>query len=333
METNFFKGQSILLISPMFFGYEFAVRDKLTAMGAEVTLFDDRPNNGLIARSLIRIDKKLFAYKIDIYYKSIAQQINDRHFNIVFLLNPEALPTSFLEMCKSRWPKALYVMYMWDSIKNRKHTMDFVPFCDRVFTFDRDDAKLDRFAFKPLFYLDLYSSIRDANNPIDYDICFMATIHSDRYAIAKQVRDWCDVNGLKSFFYFFMHEPALYYFNKLKNKNISPSLSEISFTKMSAAEIVEVVAGSKVVLDIQHPNQTGLTMRTLETMGAGKKLITTNERIKDYDFYEPDRFLVLDRSNPTQNLDPNFFSSQPGRAKEDTIESYSIGSWLKDLLG
>jgi hypothetical protein len=123
METNFFKGQSILLISPMFFGYEFAVRDKLRLMGAEVTLFDDRPNNGLIARSLIRIDKKLFAYKIAAYYKSITQQITDRRFDIIFLLNPEALPTSFLEMCKSHWPKALYVMYMWDSIKNRKHTI------------------------------------------------------------------------------------------------------------------------------------------------------------------------------------------------------------------
>jgi hypothetical protein len=332
MEATFLKEKSVLLISPEFFGYETAVRDKLIEMGANVTLFDDRPNNGLVARSLIRINKKLFESKILEYYAKIAEDIADREFDIIFLLNPEALPVSFLEMCKVRWSKALYVMYMWDSINNRKHTLEFVPFCDRVFTFDRDDAKLPNFQFKPLFYLDLYSSIREKSQPIEYDLCFMATIHSDRYAIAKEIKDWCAERELRSFFYLFMHERVLYYFNKFKGKGVTAPMSEISFTKMSAAEIVKVFAASKVVLDIQHPKQTGLTMRTLETLGSGKKLITTNDKIKEYDFYDPGNIAVIDRSNPTEALNLDFFLDKPLQVQGKVLESYSIGGWLTDIL-
>ena len=100
--------------------------------------------------------------------------------------------------------------------------------------------------------------------------------------------------------------------NKLTKKNGNPSIAlvarfstrrfckgrgfananafeEISFTKRSAAEIVDVVRSSRAVLDIQHFKQTGLTMRTLETFGAGKKLITTNHEVKKYDFYDESR--------------------------------------------
>jgi hypothetical protein len=54
--------------------------------------------------------------------------------------------------------------------------------------------------------------------------------------------------------------------NKLTKKNGDPSTAlvarfafeEISFTKRSAAEIVDVVRSSRAVLDIQHFKQTGL---------------------------------------------------------------------------
>jgi hypothetical protein len=332
-ELTDFAGKSILLVSPKFFGYDLAARDKLTEMGADVTMFDDRPSNSFLAKALIRLDKRLLETQTTKYYAKIADQIADRQFDIVFLLNPEALPVSFLKFCKSRWKDALYVMYMWDSIKNRKHTLEFVPFCDRVFTFDCDDAMMPNFAFKPLFYLDRYADVRQANPPIKYDVCFMGTLHSDRYAIAKEVKDWCDQQGLQCFFYFFMQNRILYYFNKLRGKGITAPRSEVSFTKMNPAQVVDIVASSRVILDIQHPKQTGLTMRTLETLGAGKKIITTNPHIKDYDFYTPDHIMIIDRDQPTQVLNRAFFLEATHPIPSDIIANYSIGSWLFDLLG
>jgi hypothetical protein len=331
-ESTRFAGKSILLISPKFFGYDIAARDKLIEMGANVTVFDDRPSNSFLSKALIRLDKRLLETQTAKYYANIADQLADRKFDIIFLLNPEALPVSFLELCKSRWQDALYVMYMWDSIKNRKHTLEFVPFCDRVFTFDRDDAARPNFAFKPLFYLDRYAVARAANPPIQYDICFMGTLHSDRYAIAKEVKEWCEAQGLRCFFYFFMQNRILYYFNKLRRKGVMAPRSEVSFTKMNTAQVVDIVASSRVVLDVQHPKQTGLTMRTLETLGAGRKIITTNPHIRDYDFYTPDHIMIIDRDRPTQALDLSFFLEARNPIPANIIANYSIGSWLLELL-
>jgi hypothetical protein len=331
MPSTFLKEKSILLISPTFFGYELAIKDKLSQLGAYVTFVDDRPSNGLLSKGLIRLDKKLLAAKISKYYAKVSADIAHNKFDIIFLLNPEALPVSFLKMCKSCWKNALFVLYMWDSIKNRKHTLEFIPFCDRVFTFDMDDAVLFNFSFKPLFYLDDYSIIRHTKHPIAYDISFMGTLHSDRYAIAQEVEDWCDLHKLRCFFYFFAQSRVLYYFN-LGRKGITIPRSKVSFTKLSASEVIEIVASSRVILDIQHPKQTGLTMRTLETIGSGKKLITTNKKVRQYDFYEKENVAIIDRKNPTHSLELSFFQKNGKTISENIINNYSLKNWLIDLL-
>jgi hypothetical protein len=129
-ENKIFTGKSILLVSPAFFGYEAAIKNKLIELGAEVTYVDDRPSNNFFAKGIIRVYKKLLDDTILKYYSQVANDLADQEFDIIFLLNPEAMPIFFLEGCKSRWKKALVVMYMWDSIQNRKNTLDYVPYCD-----------------------------------------------------------------------------------------------------------------------------------------------------------------------------------------------------------
>jgi hypothetical protein len=332
LESENFEGKSILFLSPSFFGYEVAIKNKLVELGAKVFYVDDRPSNGSITKGLIRIYKNLAKDIINKYYYDVAERCADEKFDVIFLLNPEALPLSFLEICKLRWPKAYYVMYMWDSIKNRKHTLDFLPYCNRVFTFERGDAEAYGFKFKPLFYLDAYRDIRDNPGADEYDLCFMGTAHSDRYGIAREVRDWCEDQGLRCFFYFYIQGLSLYWFNKLKNKGVMPSMAEVSFEKMSFADIVRVVRSSRAVLDIQHPRQTGLTMRTLETLGAGKKLVTTNTEVHGYDFYDERQVRVIDRMKPIDAMDLEFFKDEQCYVPSEKIEYCSIGSWLQEVI-
>lgn len=325
------QGKSILIISPSFFGYEIEVENKLVEWGAKVILVDDRPANSSVTKALIRIHKDLLKAKIEQYYKDIANRIIKEEFDIIFLLNPEALPTSFLDVCKARWPKAYYLMYMWDSITNRKHTLDFVSYCDKVFTFDKNDVLVYGFSFRPLFYLNSYSNVRKDQQEQKYDLCFMGTAHSDRYAIAQDIKGWCENNNLSCFFYFYMPGQSLYWFNKLRGKSLMPTLDGVSFEKLSSDEIVKIVASSRAVLDIQHPKQTGLTMRTLETLGAGKKLVTTNEKVKDYDFYNSHQISIIDRYQPCSNLNLDFFTNMSSISLEK-LDSYSIENWLKEII-
>jgi hypothetical protein len=333
LDTISLQGKSVLIISPSFFGYEIAIKNKLEEWGAIVKLVDDRPTNNSVMKALIRIHKDLLKTKIAEYYEGIAAQTVDEQFDVIFLLNPEALPTSFLDLCKLRWPGAHCAMYMWDSVSNRKHTLDFVPYCDQVFTFDQGDAEVYGFKFRPLFYLDAYGIVRTDTKPnYKYDLCFMGTAHSDRYPIAREIRDWCSEQDLSYFFYFYVQGKGMYWINSFRSKGAMPGMDEISFTKMDTADIVRIVATSRAVLDIQHPKQTGLTMRTLEALGAGRRLVTTNLSVYGYEFYHPRQVQVINRLKPSEALDLEFFTEKECYLPIEKIEGYSIGGWLQEIL-
>ena len=71
-------------------------------------------------------------------------------------------------------------------------------------------------------------------------------------------------------------------------------------------------------------------MRTIETLGAKKKLITTNKQIIEYDFYNPANVLVVDRKNP---VIPDVFMITPYvEIPQEIYNKYYIDSWRDTLL-
>ena len=121
----------------------------------------------------------------------------------------------------------------------------------------------------------------------------------------------------------------------LYKKYFDPSFKNFDFKKLSfrsltIENIIEYYDKSNVVLDISHPGQSGLTLRTFETIGAGKKLITTNMNIKDYPFFNPHNIFLIDRDNIQLNQD--FFNHEYQAISEDLYEKCSIDGWIYDLF-
>ena len=68
-----------------------------------------------------------------------------------------------------------------------------------------------------------------------------------------------------------------------------------------------IYSNSRCVLDSAQEGQMGLTIRVLEALGAKKKLITTNEDIVNYDFYNEENIYVYD--GKTFDFNSPFFKS------------------------
>jgi hypothetical protein len=90
------------------------------------------------------------------------------------------------------------------------------------------------------------------------------------------------------------------------------------------------VKRSRVILDIQHPAQEGLTMRTIEMIGAGKKLLTTNREVISYDFYDSHNMQYIDRNNPV--IDKSFFKTDYRTIDSRIYDKYSIRGWLREVF-
>lgn len=321
------KDKKILFFAPKFFGYELDIKNKLEELGAKIDFFDERPSNSPIKKALLRLKPSLIKKITNEYYKEIIIKTAKIKYDFVFVLNIEAMPIEYLKTLKSFNESACFILYMWDSIRNRKNTPQYLNFFDRVFSFDKKDSiEFDNVHFKPLFYNDEYKSISKCD--FLYDLTFIGTAHTDRLNVCKKLVDSLKhMDRSKIFMYNFLHSRMQFFYYKLFNKSFkSFKLSDFNYNPLSKQEVLRIVSCSRIILDIQHPYQTGLTIRTIEMLGARKKIITTNSDIVNYDFYNSNNIAIIDRKKPYV---PNSFLESSYKEIDHSIyTSYSLESWL-----
>ncbi len=327
------KNKNVLLFAPKFFGYENAIANKLIHLGANVVQFDERPKNTFWVKALIRIDRDIIKKTINNYYTQILEKVSTQKFDFVFVVNLEAMTPEIVGKLRQQQPQAKFVLYMWDSIKNKKSAQLSFKLFDWCYSFDKNDSEtLPNVAFRPLFFIDEFDSDKWINEPVpNYDLCFIGTVHSDRFNLISTIKNQINELGLKVYFYMYFHNRILFFYKKFRDiKFIKAKYSEFNYTSISASQITDKIKASKVILDIQHPNQTGLTMRTIEMQGASRKLITTNHHISTYDFYNPHNILIIDRQNP--EIPANFFQTSFVPLEKKIRDKYAIEGWILEIF-
>lgn len=331
--NSILNDKNILIFSPQFFGYGQEIAQKLKQFGASVDYYDERPDNDFITKAMIRVNKAFIKKKIKKYYEDIIDILAINHYDYVLFLNPEAISTKHIQKLRDFQSKAIFIIYMWDSLQNKKKTTDILPYFDKKYTFDKEDSldTTNGFCFRPLFFLDSYSMINKKKDSPLTDLLFVGTVHSDRYELLMKIKEVCLQINLKTDFFLFFQSKILFYIQKLTNKSFrNARMEEFKFVPLQNEMLIEKIQNSKVILDIQHPDQKGLTMRTIEMIGARKKLITTNKEIMGYDFYCPSNIFWIDRRNIV--LDRKFFDTEFTELDKSIYNKYSIEGWLTDVF-
>jgi len=333
---NELTGKKVLFICPSFFGYEKEIEGELRLLGATVDFYDERPFRSSILKIINRLDfKKLIRNKINHYYNSILVMANIKKYDILFVVNPETMPIDFIRNLKGVCCNIHAVLYLWDSIKNKKNAIPLIGEFDRVFTFDKNDVEFnERINFLPLFYTRTYdrrnyndSCVHGPNN----NATFVGTAHSDRFSLVNKIIYQLPASSFNNFIFLYCPSKLLFCLKKIfSNELKGVSFSDISFKSMDSNGIASVLMSSLFVIDIEHPNQNGLTMRTIEMLGMQKKLITTNKNIIEYDFYNPQNICIVDRYEP--KIREGFINSKYEPTETSTLDKYSLHNWLKCLL-
>jgi len=95
-------------------------------------------------------------------------------------------------------------------------------------------------------------------------------------------------------------------------------------------EIRELLSKSKAVLNIVVGDQTGITIRNMEAMFNGIKLITNNKAIEDCNFYSSSNVFVLEEDNVAEIAE--FLSKPMESIRKDILDEYLFEAWLRRLL-
>lgn len=326
------KNKKILFLCPLFFNYHKKLMKAMESEGAEVDYFDERPSNTVVSKALLRINRNFVTGQIKKYYDEITQKIKGKRYDYIFICQAEATPKWFLTDARKMNPDAKMVLYLWDSVANKVNTLEKLDLFDEVFSFDKKDCARFGLTFRPLFFDKEYELLAKEQPKLVYDLFFVGTVHSDRYRILKEVKQQFEKNHLNVFYFLFIPSKLMYYQRKLTTSDLNGShISEFSFTGMPSEELTAKLKQSKAVVDIQHPKQTGLTMRTIEMLGANKKMITTNPEIQHYDFYHPNNICIVNRDKV--EIPTEFMTSPYVPVDEKVKERYSINYFVHDVLG
>ncbi len=313
------KGKRILLIGPVFFDYEKEIKKELEYLGADVEFYAEKPYS-IFYRVSKQISIKLQKKVERDYLNYVLSNVNN--FDVFFLIRGEIVTEDFLRTLKQKNPNAIFIMYQWDSIKNNPNYVYLIKYFDKVSTFDMVDAKTLNINYLPLFYSKKYENL-ELSDDKKYDIAFFGSYHGDRLEVVKNVSQECERLGLDFKYHLFI--PKLTLLKSILFLKIR--LNDLKYLNINSVSINDIVKNYKItkaVLDIESPNQNGLTMRTIEVLGGGLKLITTNKKILDEDIYNESNILVINRQQI--KIDKEFLDNNINIHSE--IIKFNINSWV-----
>ena len=326
--------KKVLLIMPRFFDYPEIICDELNRKGYEVDYYDDRPSTSPWIKAIIRINKDYIQGYIQRYFSRIMEDIKSKTYDIVFLISGQSLSFSeeMIACIKKEQPHARFLLYQWDSQRNFPYIKKVQKYFDKIYSFDKEDVETtEGLLFLPLFYSRYYKEIGETNEKtFIYDFCFVGTAHPKKYKAISEMSDQLKTVFPNQFIYYYFPSRIVYIYRKIHDKEFKKArYKEFHFRPLGGKDMEAIYKSSRCILDSAQEGQKGLTIRSIEALGAKKKLITTNEDIINYDFYRPENIYIYKGKIDTESP---FFSCAYTDIRNDVYQQYSLSNWLEEIM-
>lgn len=213
--------------------------------------------------------------------------------------------------------------YQWDGLKRFKDAYKSIPLFKKFYVFDSDDLNVsDNTELLTNFYFDCYEKIINEAEP-KYDVYYLGTYDNRIDEVIQICKELYDL-GLK------LDINIATDGSKSKNKKLKQfPFIKILNKKISYKENLTQMANSKIILEITNNSiHNGYSFRTFEALGYDKKLITTNNLIKNADFYCEENFHLYEN---TANL-KSFLKKEPVEIDIKIKEKYGFTNWINHVL-
>jgi hypothetical protein len=321
-----FAGLKVLFVAPRLFHYHTEIADELATLGARVDFGVDRPPHTTLGKAVIRFDRRLLQPWSDAHF---ARSIDwDADYDVVFVLIGEALSPAMLRRMRARFTHGKFVLFMWDSFGNKPALRAHLPFFDRAFSSNPDDVAAHGLHYRPLFASRRYETL--ASDRIDYELSFVGTAHGQRFPLVRAIIDAAGARD-RSYTYFYLQSPAFYFARRWTDPALAGArFGDFRYAAMPADESADVLARSRAVIDMPHPLQEGLTIRTFESLAAGRKLITTNPLVKTLDLYRTGNILWVDPADVRVPAD--FLATPFNPIPTEMFAPYTLREWLAGVF-
>ncbi len=242
----------------------------------------------------------------------VKKEINSKAavYDAIIIIRPDFINDENLALLRGKTKN--FIAYYWDSICFFPRKAAIIPFFDVVYSFDEDDCK--NYKLKKLTNFYFYEN---KVQPAKYQV-YNLTTFDDRAAYIETIGTLLKKRGVTFLFKGYTHKPIAYH-------NISPFNTVLNYTDM-----VKEIAAANCLVEVQKENQQGLTFRPFEALGLQIKLITTNPKIKEYDFYNSNNILVINKNNIS--IPEDFFTTPYHPVTLHIRQKYHVNHWIDTIL-
>lgn len=242
---------------------------------------------------------------------------NDK-FDKIVIIHAEWLSPETLKFCKHTSNEM--IAYHYDGIQRMPSITDTFKYFDKIYSYDRNDAEKYNLKFIPNY---IYEQMEDRNLH-EQKIAFNISSLDKRTPILEKIAKILENKNYPYEFLIVNRNHFNFYTQKFKTK--IKYLNKM----VSRDEVLEKIKRSNLMVDIQRPEQIGLTFRVFEALGHHKKLITTNKDIINYDFYNPANILIIDPENI--EIPDEFLYSKYEKVPDHILNKYHVKTWVKQIL-
>ncbi len=187
----------------------------------------------------------------------------------------------------------------------------------RVLTFDPGDAQRYQLPLVNQVYRRVDEYIKPAVP--DFDIYFLGK-NKGRFQALGDLGERLMEQGIRTHF-LMVGESGVDYPER-------PAVN-ILRQEVTYLENIATINRSRCLLELTQANQAGLTIRCMEAMFFGKKLITSNPLVKKLPFYHPDAFFVLGQDDLSGIGD--FLDADTPVIADAELQRYEFPCWIRQF--
>ncbi|MCH5219360.1 MAG: hypothetical protein J1F20_02230 [Muribaculaceae bacterium] len=253
------------------------------------------------------IVQKFLPSKNHWFYTKQFKNVGKNFSTLILFDSPLTVPAA--NYIKKRYPQLRVIYWFWNHISNPNILCQLQPNIEK-WSYDPEDCKQYELKYNHQFYFpEIVNNTPDEAETYD---CIFVGADKGRKEIINSTQKLLSDLGQKTFF-------------------LIADSSKVRTNKhrLPYKEVASLVKQSKCIVDILPPHQKGMSLRPLEALYFGKKLITNWKEIKDTPLYDKRTVYILD-VNTTNHLSEFLLERQEHNLAKynENIKRYSFQDWL-----
>ena len=253
------------------------------------------------------------------FCKKSLKNLPQKKFDYCLFIRGDLIPEFVIKHARSISNKM--VDFQLDGLSVSSKILDYQKYFDRIFVFDPEDVKRHP-SYNLVFLPNCYFGETDFTQPSEIDLLYIGQFIEKRHQQLSSIHNYLESQH--------MHYSS--YTSLYQGRDFIPLHHKILHHKISTTyqENIDFVKKSKTLIDFKRDEHDGLSLRFFEAMQYGKKIITDNFSVKNYDFYHPNNIFVTNYVNLEGLVD--FLQSPYQSLPSELVEKYSFKNWINTIL-